>query len=89
MCVQLDNNPLRGRSACHVAVCVSAWCQRSPVCLPGASWAPTLGTVSIWLSAGACCVPVTSQRGKAEKPFPTPGGTYYFVRRIFFGLALS
>ena len=57
--VQLDNNPLRGRSACHVAVCVSAWCQRSPVCLPGASWAPTLGTVSIWLSTGACCVPVT------------------------------
>ena len=56
---EISNDSLRGRSVCCIAVCVSAWCQLSSVCLPGASWALTLATVSIWLSTGACCVPVT------------------------------
>ena len=54
---EINNDSLRGRSVCCIAVCVSAWCQLSSVCLPGASWALTLATVSIWLSTGACCVP--------------------------------
>ena len=59
---EINNDSLRGRSVCCIAVCVSAWCQLSSVCLPGASWALTLATVSIWLSTGACCVPVTPPR---------------------------
>ena len=57
---EISNDSLRGRSVCCIAVCVSAWCQLSSVCLPDASWALTLATVSIWLSTGACCVPVTT-----------------------------
>ena len=57
---EISNDSPRGRSVCCIAVCVSAWCQLSSVCLPGASWALTLATVSIWLSTGACCVPVTA-----------------------------
>ena len=40
-------------------LCGSVWSQLGSAGLSGASSAPTLETVSIWLSTGACCVPVT------------------------------
>ena len=42
-----------------IAGFVSVWCQLGSAYLSGASWALTLETLSIWLSTGACCVPVT------------------------------
>ena len=83
---EISNDSLRGRSVCCIAVCVSAWCQLSSVCLPGASWALTLATVSIWLSTGACCVPVTDYPVWRE---PGEAGSQELVSPYTHGLFLK